>query len=535
MSSTLEDGIEDENEGEKKENVISEQWKKRRSTTTMIFYLTNLALGIEYSLTFATLYVYLKDVLHVKYLNTFYSAISGMYFLAQVLASLVLSKIFDKCRHLRIMFFIINVFTIVGNILYTIPLSPYLLLAGRFISGAGASIQPIMMSELTRSYPPDELIQKFSPMSLSYALGFTVGPCINFAFVNSNFWFLGIHIGFANGSGLVLTFLFMILLIISIIFVSDLSKEFDLKDATKNIEISDDEDEILYESSKENSALMKNIEISDDEDEILFESSKENCALMKNMEFSEEANEAFLDEEEDEILFENFKEDSALMCENKIADTITSPSSKDMSTIDATIRLFTNVETVLIFILAFNLYLAFIMFDCWIPMVIVDLLEWDIRYINNVLLFNGVILIAVFILVVYKPPGKTMLFKSTAGAFVSIAACYGCFLYFSLKIKHKYGLDVFIWACYSFGVASMELMDIFLMDTLAEMVPSEIQSYSESVRVTSARAGAAVGLFTAAFTFQYLLEFCLLCIGLTFVLMLFFILRRKQFQNPGSI
>ena len=81
----------------------------------------------------------------------------------------------------------------------------------------------------------------------------------------------------------------------------------------------------------------------------------------------------------------------------------------------------------------------------------------------------------------------------------------------------------------------MELMDIFLMDTLAEMVPSEIQSYSESVRITSSRAGAAVGLFTAAFTFQYLLEFCLLCIGVTFVLMLFFILRRKQFQNPGSI
>ena len=261
--------------------ISIKEWLKHRSTTTKIFYLTNLALGIEYSLTFATLYVYLKDVLHlVDNLNSFYSAISGMYVLVQILASLILSKIFEKNRRLRVMFYIINVFTIIGNILYTIPLSPYFLLAGRFISGAGGAIQPIMMSELARSYSPDELIDKLSPMALSLALGLTLGPCINFLFIHADFWFLGVHIMFANGSGLFLTFIFMALLLIAIFFVSDLSREYDLKDSTANL--------------KENS-------------------------------------------------------------ENNNVDVV-----------KATKALLTNIDIVLIFIFSFNLFLAFVTFDCWI-------------------------------------------------------------------------------------------------------------------------------------------------------------------------
>ncbi|XP_066919795.1 major facilitator superfamily domain-containing protein 8-like [Clytia hemisphaerica] len=384
--------------------ISMKEWLKRRSRTTKIFYLTNLALGIEYSLTFATLYVYLKDVLHVadENLNSFYSAISGLYVFVQILSSLILSKVFEQNRRLRLMFFIINVLTIIGNVLYTIPSSPYMLLAGRFISGAGGAIQPIMMSELAKSYSPDELIDKLSPMALSLALGLTLGPSINFAFVHADFWFFGVHIVFANGSGLVLTFLFLMLLFISIFFVSDLSREYDLRDSTTNL--------------KENS---------------------ENLDIMKT-----------------------------------------------------TKALLTNIDIVLIFLFSFNLFLAYVTFDCWIPMVVVDVLQWEPREINSVLTGSGVVLILVFLYISYKSPGKERLFQYTLLAFT---------------------------------------------DTLAEMVPSTMQAYSESVRIACSRTGAVVGLFTAAFTFRYLYKYCLLCIIFNTLLFSIFISRGKFFKEPSSI
>uniref|UniRef100_A0A7M5UMD3 Major facilitator superfamily (MFS) profile domain-containing protein n=1 Tax=Clytia hemisphaerica TaxID=252671 RepID=A0A7M5UMD3_9CNID len=428
--------------------ISMKEWLKRRSRTTKIFYLTNLALGIEYSLTFATLYVYLKDVLHVadENLNSFYSAISGLYVFVQILSSLILSKVFEQNRRLRLMFFIINVLTIIGNVLYTIPSSPYMLLAGRFISGAGGAIQPIMMSELAKSYSPDELIDKLSPMALSLALGLTLGPSINFAFVHADFWFFGVHIVFANGSGLVLTFLFLMLLFISIFFVSDLSREYDLRDSTTNL--------------KENS---------------------ENLDIMKT-----------------------------------------------------TKALLTNIDIVLIFLFSFNLFLAYVTFDCWIPMVVVDVLQWEPREINSVLTGSGVVLILVFLYISYKSPGKERLFQYTLLAFTGIGVCYGCFLYFSLKIENL-KLNVGMWVLYTISVASMQFMDIFFLDTLAEMVPSTMQAYSESVRIACSRTGAVVGLFTAAFTFRYLYKYCLLCIIFNTLLFSIFISRGKFFKEPSSI
>ena len=427
------------------------EWIKHRSVTTKVFYLMNLALGIEYSLTFATLYIYLKDVLRVSYLKSFYSAISGSYLMAQIIGSLILSRIFDKCRRLRLIFFIISIFTIVGNILYTIPLSPFLLLAGRFISGAGAAIQLIMMSELTRSYPPDEVVSKFTIISLAFAIGLTFGPCINFAFVHSDFWFLGVHIMFANGNGLVLTLLFMVLMIISMVFVRDLSREFDLKAANKSNQHSDATSKV--------------------------------------------------------------------------------DSGEQLNTIKATVTLLTNVDIVLIFLFSFNLFLALITFDCWIPMVVVDLLKWELKDINYILLGSGAATIVVFLLISNLQTGKDRLFQYTILAFLSIFVSYGCFLYFSLEF-HTTKWSIVMWVLYAFTIGTMEILDMILTNALAKMVPSDIQSYSESVRIAFSRAGAALGLFTAAFTIQILFEYCVLCISFTSLLFSLFILRAKQFQNP---
>ena len=114
---------------------ISKDWLLRREITTKIFYLQNFVLGMEYSLTFVTLYVYLKDVLKSRHVDFFYSFISGSYLVVTVISGLSVSKLFDNTRRTRLLFTIGNILTCFGNSLYTIPYSPLLLLAGRSISG----------------------------------------------------------------------------------------------------------------------------------------------------------------------------------------------------------------------------------------------------------------------------------------------------------------------------------------------------------------------------------------------------------------
>ena len=57
---------------------------------------------------------------------------------------LVVSRIFDKYRRTRLIFITCTSFVVGGSLIYTLDYSPYLLLAGRFISGVGGSLRPVI-------------------------------------------------------------------------------------------------------------------------------------------------------------------------------------------------------------------------------------------------------------------------------------------------------------------------------------------------------------------------------------------------------
>ena len=213
-----------------------DQWTKKRQTTTKIFCFMSFVLGVEYSLCFATSYVYLKDFLKEKHhLSEFYAGISGIYSITSVFSSVFFGKVFDATRRTRIIFSGINILVIIGNILYMIPLSPWLLFIGRLISGMAGCQRPIIASEINRSYPPEEIIPQMAAVACAFVIGFTIGPTMNFAFLNADFWFLGIHFKYPNGVTLVITLLWIIPFFVTIFFASDLSREFDLKENIKGI------------------------------------------------------------------------------------------------------------------------------------------------------------------------------------------------------------------------------------------------------------------------------------------------------------
>ena len=202
---------------------MTPEWKARRTRTFVGFVFEGIALGMEYSLTFITLWLYLKEM-KVEHINLHYSLISAAFLTSMIVSSIILGRIADTYRCIRQLFFICNLLVIIGIILYTLPLSPWMLFAGRLVSGGGGCLRCIMSGELARSYPQDELYSKFSLMGMSWGLGFIFGPAINFAFLNLDFHILGVRVWYVNAPGLCLAVVFLIMQILTFLMVSNLSK-----------------------------------------------------------------------------------------------------------------------------------------------------------------------------------------------------------------------------------------------------------------------------------------------------------------------
>ncbi|XP_057306542.1 uncharacterized protein LOC130644809 [Hydractinia symbiolongicarpus] len=206
------------------------EWYKKRHRTFIAFTCQNTCLGMEYSLTFVTLWLYLEETLKASHLKLFYALISAVYVTTQIAASIVIGYIFDKYRNTSSMFLIGNCFIAIGNALYAIPYSPWNLFFGRLISGVGGYHKSIISSELARSYSDDELSSKLSIIGMAFGLGFVLGPGINFIFVKADFFISWLHITYTNAPACCLAVVFILNQILVTYLVSDLSKEYDLKE-----------------------------------------------------------------------------------------------------------------------------------------------------------------------------------------------------------------------------------------------------------------------------------------------------------------
>ncbi|XP_066921343.1 major facilitator superfamily domain-containing protein 8-like [Clytia hemisphaerica] len=459
-------------------------WEKRRKRTSKIFYFQSIALGMEYALTFVTLYVYLKDVIKTKHVDEFYSVISAIFILSQITMSLIFGHLFDKYRNLHTMFFVGNVLIIIGNILYTIPYSAWNLFAGRLISGGGGSLRAIMTSELTRSYPEEELLPQFSAMGMSFAMGFIIGPVINFVFIKADFKFLGIQIGYANGSGLILTFVFIFVLFLATFGVSDLSKEYDMKETR------------MHGVNKGDTSLA---------DERFEETRLDDAKEKEGM-----------------PLVENNQNGSEEMMEK-------------FGVLKTLAILFGSVDVVLILFFSLFFMHCMVCYDIWQPMASIDFLKWGILEINIINLGYGVTAAGIFLIVLFNPMSEKVLVYA---AMVCVL-CLGCIqvMYAVLKIcRPGSTVSILLWIGYTLWFAIVIIMEeVFFINTMSRLIPSSIQAFSESVRLSFSRAGAVIGLLTAAFSFHYIHYVCAGYLVITGIVMVLLIWRRKRFQHPQVI
>ena len=348
---------------------------------------------MEYSLTFVTLYLYLKDVIKTDQAIPFYSAISSIYVLMKISTGLLISPIFDRTRRLRLLMVVGNGVIALGNALYTIPLSPWFLFIGRLLSGS-VFLRPIMTAEIIRSYAPKESLKKFSVFGITYGLGVIMGPAINFFFAHSNFIFLDVRIGYANGAAFLMTFVFILMSVLSIFCVSDLSKEFDLKEYLRlNEDSFDEEDQEPGQSERNNGKSLgsenpeKPFTIAEDSGKLTKSDSESKVGVI-DTDFSEH----------DIQDLESFDEETAFGEESDETESLIKNESNESHDIDLNsfngsikvfIKLLTNSDSACILLFSLYFCVCLVSSDIWIPMVCKYILKWGIVEINGTILGIG--------------------------------------------------------------------------------------------------------------------------------------------------
>ena len=100
------------------------------------------------------------------------------------------------------------------------------------LAGMASPLRSVISGELARCYTPDELTGKLSIMGAAYTLGFVAGPVANLLCKDVDISIYTWKLTFVYLPRMCMTALFLLTQVISLFFLSDLSKIFDLKRET---------------------------------------------------------------------------------------------------------------------------------------------------------------------------------------------------------------------------------------------------------------------------------------------------------------
>ena len=242
------------------ENKQTRSWERKRTCTIIVFTLQYFIFGAEMTGNAATLWIYITTLINTDSPALLYGLINASIFVPPILFSTVISRQIDKMRRVRLCLIIANFLSMIGSVLY-VTSSPCLVSTGNFLQGCAFAFRPLMVGEIVRSYHSNELQQKLPILSCAEAFGNAAGPVIMIMFLHTDFRIFDIHVTYANVSGLVFLSLDIIIQVLVVLMVSDLSREFDLKQHYEYIIVNEfNTEENINEENKEEDVNEENTE-----------------------------------------------------------------------------------------------------------------------------------------------------------------------------------------------------------------------------------------------------------------------------------
>ena len=178
-----------------------EKWKKKRQKSFVVFCVLASCLGTEYSIIIPSLWFYISDVIKEENATTFYGLTLAMYYVSAILGSFAITWIADRTRRVRLIMLVLIMCEIIGNILYSVPLSAYFPLCGRFLQGFGDINMSLITAEIGRSFPSEEIGGKISTIVTCFSITFVVAPAANVLFKDIDVRVLGWQLNYGTLPG----------------------------------------------------------------------------------------------------------------------------------------------------------------------------------------------------------------------------------------------------------------------------------------------------------------------------------------------
>lgn len=214
-----------------------QKWKIKRGKTFVTFMLQATEAGLSISVIATVLWSYLKTEVNCNHKKLFYGIISCMHGFPAILFSISISKWLDNTRNSKQCMVLFNALGAIGHLVFMLPYSPFLLILGRILDGFTISLKAVMASEVSRSYPREELQKKLPLFTFFAMIGFAIGPAIAFCFTHVDFYVGKVHISWGSCCSFILFLTSVIQMLVVMIFGHNLSKEYDLKQHEVDMEM----------------------------------------------------------------------------------------------------------------------------------------------------------------------------------------------------------------------------------------------------------------------------------------------------------
>ena len=468
-----------------------EAWKAKRTKTFIAFTLIEVVLGMEYSMTIPTVYLYLTTLIHSPYPLLFYGLIPASFFMTNILSGVLLGRISDRTRKIWLIHQCGNMMILLGNLFYAFPFSSLFPLSGRIMSGFGAGLRAVIYGEICRVYDKQNVSRYIAIITIGAMVGYTLGPMVNILFKNVDFYIGDWHINYTNMPGIYMTIICFINQVILFFMVHDLSQEYEYTD-------------LLSEAD-----LLNNVEHSDK-----ISSERE---LLEHYES-----------------LDNLSAHQLESSANK-GQNITRKSQNDVSFIPSQqfiwLKLLSSMNWIIMMIATFVFGFTNMASEMWYPLIVINELKWGVTAFNAVLIETGVVAIPVLALAAWKTLTNKIIFYGYATSIIFQISVFVILLV--LKEFHKsFAINVMLLGTYGLLYAISLFMHELLTITLTKMVPCSSQGYVQGIFQAFFRVGASLGFFIPPQIYKWLFEDVIVIIIVSAVLLITLVIRRRGILEP---
>ena len=449
------------------------KWRRKRKNTVYGFLIICVVGGMDYSIVFATLYIYLTSQVKTDKPNLYYGLIIAVYSCSSTLVGLICGRLIDKYRKMRLYANITLVLQIIGSLIYVIPFSPAYLLVGRLIAGAGDTFSSTCSGETVRIFDSRQATSNIWKIAAAYSVGFALGPGLGIFFKNISFDIWIIHVDYTNFVGIFIAGLLFIALILANALIHDCSLEFDLKAYLRkhDLDFIHDDHFHVYDVHFRNFELESDSEMTS----LLPEKGKSTAELLK--------------------------------------------------------VLLKNPNVVLILLSSFFFMYCLFASDVLLPLIILELIKWDITALTLIFVVYGVTYF--FALMIFSRLCTSNFWVSNMTIICISLQMVGFGLFIAMKLfPRNFTTDVILMIAFLVSYIFVWFIEeVLLRCILAKMVPSHVQSFTESLRNGFSRAATVLAALTAPMVLVILHYWSMALLGTTFIFLLIFLSKRKSFKD----